>query len=325
MRKIDIIGLEPTKVSTDMGSKFFFFYGEPKIGKTSLAMQFPQPLLLAFEKGYNALSGIYPVDINSWSEVLMVISQLRKSAAKEKYRTIVVDTVDIMYKLCEEYICANNNEEMIKDIPYGAGYGMVDNEFSRAFRSIIRYGYGLVIVAHAKIVHTDPEDQNSPKIITPDVPKRAFKVVNALVDFTCYLGTDDIDGSRHIYYRQGEGHMAGSHFKHLPSETEISYEALKSAIENSITASEKEDGVELTDAPVDYTAREVDSYDDLMNKCSDLWVKFTQEHPTYILKVSDKLKDLSGHEMRISEITKDQIQLLELIYNYMSELDAEGA
>jgi hypothetical protein len=39
-----------------------------KVGKTTLACQFPKNLLLGFEHGWNAIAGAKAVDITKWSE-----------------------------------------------------------------------------------------------------------------------------------------------------------------------------------------------------------------------------------------------------------------
>ena len=48
---IDLLNLEPTKISKDLKGKYILIYGRPKIGKTTLASEFPKNLLLAFEPG----------------------------------------------------------------------------------------------------------------------------------------------------------------------------------------------------------------------------------------------------------------------------------
>jgi hypothetical protein len=92
---MDILNLEPTSISKDLKGKYVCIYSKPKLGKTTLASQFPNNLLVAFEVGYNALGGIYAVPINKWVEFKQVVSQLEKTEAKEKYKTISIDTVSI--------------------------------------------------------------------------------------------------------------------------------------------------------------------------------------------------------------------------------------
>lgn len=55
---INLLGIQPHKVSTDPSGYIIFIYGQAKVGKTTFATQMPKHLLLAFEKGYNALPGV---------------------------------------------------------------------------------------------------------------------------------------------------------------------------------------------------------------------------------------------------------------------------
>ena len=52
-------------------------YGPGKIGKTTFGSQMPGALLLAFEKGYNAIPNIYSQDVSTWSEMKTVLRQLK--------------------------------------------------------------------------------------------------------------------------------------------------------------------------------------------------------------------------------------------------------
>lgn len=110
------------------------------MGKTTLATRAGGSLLLAFERGYNALPGVRPQDITSWSEVRAVLRELKKPEVKEVYKSIVVDTVDIAGTLCEKYICAQNDVDKIVDIPYGGGWTLMKKEFEEVFRTMTQLG-----------------------------------------------------------------------------------------------------------------------------------------------------------------------------------------
>lgn len=88
MAEINLLNLQPHKVSRDMRGYSVLFYGEPKSGKTTIASKFPQSLLLAFEKGYNALAGVKAQPINSWAEFLKVLRQLKDEKVKEIFETV---------------------------------------------------------------------------------------------------------------------------------------------------------------------------------------------------------------------------------------------
>lgn len=95
MAGIDILNIEPTVISRDLKGKYILLYGKPKSGKTTLASKFPKNLLIAFEKGYNAIDGIRAVDINTWSDFKLVLRQLKLAEAKQMYDTITIDTTTI--------------------------------------------------------------------------------------------------------------------------------------------------------------------------------------------------------------------------------------
>lgn len=50
---INIFNLQPTVISRDLSGKSFLIYGERKAGKTSNAVKFPKPILLASTKNAN--------------------------------------------------------------------------------------------------------------------------------------------------------------------------------------------------------------------------------------------------------------------------------
>ena len=95
MANIDLLSLTPHQVSRDLRGYSVFFYGDPKTGKTTTASRFPESLLLAFEKGYNAIPGIMAQPINSWADFRKVLRQLKDENVKSKFSTIIVDTADI--------------------------------------------------------------------------------------------------------------------------------------------------------------------------------------------------------------------------------------
>ena len=62
---INLLEIKPHQISRDLSGYITYIYGAPKVGKTTLGAEMPKPLLLAFERGYNALAGIMAQDITS--------------------------------------------------------------------------------------------------------------------------------------------------------------------------------------------------------------------------------------------------------------------
>lgn len=80
--------------------------------------------MLAFEKGYNALPGVLAQDIVTWTDMKTVYRELRKPEVKEKFKSVVVDTVDVAAALCEKYICNQNGIDALGDLGYGETFAM---------------------------------------------------------------------------------------------------------------------------------------------------------------------------------------------------------
>ena len=101
---IDLMSIQPHKVSRDLSGYITYVYGAEKSGKTTFASHMPSPLILAFEKGYNALPGVFAQDVTTWGEMKQVLRELKKPEVKERFKSIAVDTVDVAGGLCEKYI-----------------------------------------------------------------------------------------------------------------------------------------------------------------------------------------------------------------------------
>lgn len=53
----------------------------------------PNSLLLAFERGYNALPGVIAQDVTTWAEMKQIYRELKKPEVQAVYKALVVDTV----------------------------------------------------------------------------------------------------------------------------------------------------------------------------------------------------------------------------------------
>ena len=190
---IDLANLEPIKINKDLKGKYILIYGQPKIGKTTLASQFPRNLLLAFEPGYTGLDNLMLPPIPEWSEFKQVLRQLAQKEIQEKFDTITIDTADIAWDYCEKFICSSNVNEStgetpktLGDIPWGKGYDLCKKEFDSALRQIARLGYGLVIISHEQLKNVKTEKGDEYQKFMPTLSDRPKLIVNRLVDIIAY-------------------------------------------------------------------------------------------------------------------------------------------
>lgn len=320
---IDIFSIEPNKISRDLKGKYVLVYSLPKVGKTSLAAQFPRALLCAFEIGYHALPGVKAADISSWSDFKKVVQQLKLPKAKEMYDTVIIDTVSIATDLCEKYILAQNDVETLGDIPWGQGWSQYKKEFDTPFRELTQLGYGIVFICHSKEVNTGLKDAdgNDIKGVAPDINKTGLNTVNRLVDIIGYISQEfQPDGSskRYFYTRQTPTVFAGSRYKYLAPKIEFGYDPLVNAIADAI---EKEgaEGAEITDNTV--MAPVARPFADAMDEAKALWTNLVGSgNAENVEKINNSIINAFGQKIKLSEVTENQQELLELVIADMKNM-----
>lgn len=322
MAGIDILNLEPSVISRDLRGKFVCLYSLPKVGKTSLACQFPKNLLCGFEHGWNAISGAMAVDIKKWTDFKLILRQLEKPEAQEKYNTITIDTVGIAWDLCEQYICAQHGVQTIADIPWGGGYTAAKREFETCLRKITQLGYGLVVIAHVEKRIEKRADDSEVEILGPAIPKRAYDIVNQLVDIIGYIDiTWDEDGNaeRWLYTRKTPTVMAGSRFKYLAPKIKFGYQELVDAIIEAIEKSEKLDGAKVVEKSEQQIEEQL-KFEDVRDEASKLWAKLVTADAGNAEKILKKVEMIFGRKLKLSEITEDQVDLMQLVVLEMRDM-----
>ena len=326
MADIDILSIQPNKVTKDLKGKYIMIYGSPKIGKTTFcATQLPNVLLLAAEVGYHAIPGVKAVDITKWSDVKKIVKQLDSPQAKEMYSTIVFDTIDLFAQLCEEYVCQQNSVADISEVPYGKLYKVYSKEFNNLFRKITMMGYGIVCIAHQeiKVVRNDKGEEY--ETIQPVLEKRALKAINALVDFVLYIGQEwDENGNnnRYFYTRNTPFIQAGSRFGEMKPKIPFTYEALIDEIAKAMESSVRGNMNLLSDEEnirVSSDEEEKRDFKEVMAEAGAIWAKFPKT-PEWNEKKMKIVEEHFGQPIKLSTATPMQQDLVENVINDLKNL-----
>ena len=341
---IDLLNIAPHQVSRDLRGYSVFLYGDPKSGKTTIATKFPRHLLLAFEKGYNAIPGAMAQPINSWADFRKVLKQLKDENVKAKFETIIIDTADIAYDLCEKYICSNAKRpdggfgvDAIGDIPFGKGYTLVAKEFDECLRSIVQMDYGLVLISHAVDKTFKDEQGLEFNQIVPTLGSKPRNIVSRMCDVIGYSRAVQVeDGSLQtkLFMRGTPRYVAGSRFKYTPDYIDFNYNSLVKAISDAIDKQMEEDGTEyFTDTKSNLystVSQELD-FDELVatfNSIVDNLIKTIEEEKfnTYwqprIVQITDKYL---GKGQKVNQCSREQVEALDLIVTDLKELVAQNA
>lgn len=321
---INLLSLKPHKVSRDLTGYITYIYGAAKTGKTTLASQAGKALLLAFERGYNALPGVYAQDITSWGDTRAVVRELKKPEVKEMFQTVVFDTIDIAGGLCEKYVCAQNNVDKIGEIPYGQGWNLMKKEFEDVVRTITQLGYAVFFISHEKDKEFKRKDGTSYHQIVPSCPNTFNEIAKNLVDIYAYAEKYEDNGQAKVrlVIRSTDNSIdCGSRFKYIEPIIDMSYKALVDALNKAIDKAAEMSGSEYvteernlvpTKAPLDY--------DDLLLEFNELAKDLmTKDGAVYGPKITFIVEKYLGKGRKVSESTMAQVELLDQIVAEIKE------
>lgn len=318
---INLLGIQPHKVSRDLSGYITFIYGPPKVGKTTLATQMPSALLLAFEKGYNALPGVMAQDVSTWGEMKQIFRELKKPEVQEVYKTVVVDTVDVAADLCQKYICNQLGIDNMGDGGWGTNsWTKYKKEFEDVFRGLTMMGYAVVFISHSK-TGTD-KDQNGREFgyTKPTTQSTALQIIENMTDLYAYARTyldANGDEKRVLTLRSpaGSGISCGTRFKYIASEVPLNYEALTKALTEAIDEEAKEHGNQFVTNEREATpAIKEYNFDDYMKKFEeDVGVLMAKDQDYYAPRITQIVEKYLGKGKKMSNVTRDQAELVYLV------------
>lgn len=126
-------------------------YGEPGLGKTTLACSAPHPVLFDYDGGVGRIHGSHRVDtvqIRSWEDTEAALNEVSEANV---YKTIIIDTVGKMLDYVVDYIRRTQPTYVQRDGSLSLkGYGLRKTMFSNFIRRLQVIGINVIFVAHEK-------------------------------------------------------------------------------------------------------------------------------------------------------------------------------
>lgn len=332
---IDLLSIKPHKVSRDLSGYVSYIFGAGGVGKTTLASQMDRALLLAAEKGYNAIPGIIAQDITSWSEMKQVLRELKKPEVKKTFKSICIDTIDIMADYCEKYICNREGVEKLGDIPWGGGFKMMKKEFEDTFRTIAQMDYALFFISHSKDKLFKREDGTEYNQIVPSLAPSYNEIIRNMSDLEGYAHQTKLENGRPevmLTLRSMDGSVeCKSRFKYIEPEVPFTYEALSKALADAIEKeAELNNNKFVTDEAEKPVEDKAPDFDDMMTEFKELISKiqhsvdkteFKTKWAPKIIEITDKYL---GTGKKVNDCTPKQSEQLVLILDDLKELLANG-
>ena len=126
-------------------------YGQPGIGKTTLACSAPEPVLFDCDGGVGRINGGHQVptlQVEKWEDIIEALNEIE---AGEDYKTIVIDTCGKLLAYMESNIKANDKKQVYSNRDGSLslkGYGARKQMFIDFINRVRLTGRSLVFVAH---------------------------------------------------------------------------------------------------------------------------------------------------------------------------------
>lgn len=159
-------------------------YGQAGMGKSTLALSAPKPLLLDFDNGVKRvnmahLENVDIVQITQWQDVQQVLQEDLSC-----YQTIVVDTIGKMMDFIIIYKCGTRQPQ-IRD------WGGINAEFSWLARTLSSLNKNVVFVAHR-----DTRKEGDDTVFIPALREKSYNSIVTELDLLGYLEMRNENGSQ---------------------------------------------------------------------------------------------------------------------------------
>lgn len=179
---------------------------------------------------------VYEVKVPDWHTFLKVCGELTKG--NHSFKTIVIDTVDNLWKSCSEYVRAQQGIQHESDLGYGKGFTLVRDEFFRVLRKLALLPYGVVLTSHVNIEEMSTRVSKINRAV-PTIPKSGRDIVIGMVDIILYADSVLTDeGEKRILRTQpSENWVAGDRTEHafkrkLPEVLPLSFKTFENSFYN---------------------------------------------------------------------------------------------
>jgi hypothetical protein len=211
--KVEIqLPLEHEEASGSLDDFSFLIHGEKKIGKTTLALETlrskDRVLVLQCDPPQRAYRRL-EVLITAWPIFKAALRELEKMAKKDyPYCRVVVDRVDLLYRMCFKWVCDSRGIDHPQDEAWGAGYDAIRKEFADAIDRLLRLPGGRWFICHSAWRDIELRGGGKTTKLLPTMPKQAEDVLNGKVD--CWFAYD-YKGADRILIVQGDERTGAGH------------------------------------------------------------------------------------------------------------------
>lgn len=231
------ISLASLKKTAPKAHPIMLLYAVEKVGKTSLAAEFPNPVFMK-TAGENPPADIeVPAwELESLDDFFTGIEVL--FTEEHDFKTLAIDAADGLERLVYDEACKRNGWENIEAPGYGKGYVAAEAVWREVVQALTSLrdakGMMVVLIAHAETFRFDSPTSDPYARYRPNLHKKACDVIQPAADIIAFINyrvsikKEDVgfnkevkrgegQGLRVIYLEERPGFIAGNRYG-MPSE-----------------------------------------------------------------------------------------------------------
>lgn len=163
-------------------------YGPEGIGKTTFASCAEKPLFISTEAGTKFVD-VFDRPCPDWTMFQQVVAELEKEfkEGKQRFKTVVVDTIDIAYDHCQFYVCEHLGIDHPADEEWGKGYQAIRQEFTRQLARLSGMMTALIFISHEKSAEIRGKLIKTQRTV-PTLANSGRRVILPMVDIIGHCG-----------------------------------------------------------------------------------------------------------------------------------------
>lgn len=158
--------------------RIFFIWGESMSGKTYLARQFPNPILLNTDGNADKVD-TPSIKIENFKHFLEVMETLQN--IPHTFETIIIDLIDDIELMLKNHVVSVFNEQLAKkklepinsiaELPFGQGYSRVMDTWKDMIMFISKMKFNIIFISH--IIE---KVENGTSIFSPALPQKPLNI-----------------------------------------------------------------------------------------------------------------------------------------------------
>lgn len=180
-------------------------FGGKKLGKTSLAAMFPDAYFAATEPGQKSLA-VFKSDIPNWLAFKDFVKVWRKD---KRFKMAVVDTIDILFKHCDDFVCRKLGVTHVSEADWGKGWAELRKEFEAEITKLISApGKGTMFISHDTEKEIQRRDGSKYDRVQPTMQNIARDIIESTVDIWAHM---DYQDDRRVLTIRGNENLTAGH------------------------------------------------------------------------------------------------------------------